>query len=154
MTSAIDVAAYILDQLKRTTTMKLQKLVYYSQVRYLLKTDAPLFYNRIEAWANGPVVPDLFRCHAGQYMIERSDLGPSDSFTKLSETERAAVIEVVDLFGSCSGEDLRRLTHEEAPWVDARAGCKPSDRCSEEITIDALRRYYASPACSNPVAKR
>ena len=49
MANAIDVAAYILEQTGSVTTMKLQKLVYYAQVRYLVMNGRSLFEDRIEA---------------------------------------------------------------------------------------------------------
>lgn len=153
MASAIDVAAYILELVGSVTTMKLQKLVYYTQARYLVMNGNPLFSNRIEAWANGPVAPDLFHAHSGKYMIGRGSLGSMGSSSALSESQRKAAEKVVELFGSYSGEQLRELTHNEAPWVDARKGYGPGDRCEVEITVDAMRSYYASPACPNPVGR-
>jgi uncharacterized phage-associated protein len=153
MASAIDVAAYILELVGSVTTMKLQKLVYYTQARYLVMNGIPLFSNRIEAWANGPVAPDLFHAHSGKYMIGRGSLGSMGSSSALSEPQRKAAEKVVELFGSYSGEQLRELTHNEAPWVDARKGYGPGDRCEVEITVDAMRSYYASPACPNPVGR-
>ena len=153
MVSAIDVAAYILERVGNVTTMKLQKLVYYSQVRYLVTSGIPLFDNRIEAWANGPVVPDLFRLHSGKYMVGPGDLGSSGSSDVLSEQQRLAAEKAVELFGSYSGERLRELTHSEAPWVDAREGYEPGERCEVEITVDAIRRYYSSSLCSNPIVQ-
>ena len=50
--------------------MKLQKLVYYCQAWSLVWDDMPLFESRIEAWANGPVVLDLYYRHRGQYWID------------------------------------------------------------------------------------
>ena len=44
-----DVAAYILSKLGYVSTMKLQKLVYYSQVCFLVRHNKPLFSNKIEA---------------------------------------------------------------------------------------------------------
>ena len=41
------------------TAMKLQKLVSYAQACSLVWDDKPLFAERIEAWANGPVAPAL-----------------------------------------------------------------------------------------------
>lgn len=152
MTSAIDVAAYILEQVGSVTTMKLQKLVYYAQARSLVMDGTPLFSNRIEAWANGPVSPDLFHVHSGKYMVGRGGLGPFGSSSALSESQRKTVDTVVELFGSYSGEQLREMTHREAPWTDARKGYKPGERCETEITVDAIRNYYSSPTCLNPIA--
>lgn len=152
MASAIDVAAYILEQVGNVTTMKLQKLVYYAQVRYLVMNGEPLFSDRIAAWANGPVSPNLFHAHSGKYMIDRGGLDSCGSSSALSLAEREAADKVVELFGTCTGEQLREMTHAEAPWADARKGYEPGERCEVEITVDAMRDYYSSPACANPVA--
>lgn len=42
------------------TTMKLEKLTYYCQAWSLAWDDVPLFDEEFEAWANGPVCPQLF----------------------------------------------------------------------------------------------
>ena len=68
--SVVDVARYILDTLGEMTTWKLQKLCYYAQAWSLVWDDSPLFEDRIEAWANGPVVPALYEQHRGQYYIQ------------------------------------------------------------------------------------
>src|SRR5436305_3443094 len=69
MTTAHDVAAYILSKTGEITAMKLQKLVYYSQAWSLVWDEEPLFDERIEAWVNGPVVPDLYRRHRGMFKV-------------------------------------------------------------------------------------
>lgn len=69
MASAHDVAAYILKRMGQMTAMKLQKLVYYSQAWSLVWDEAPLFNERIEAWANGPVVRELYEAHRGQFQV-------------------------------------------------------------------------------------
>ena len=151
MANAIDVAAYILEQTGSVTTMKLQKLVYYTQVRYLVTNGRPLFEDRIEAWANGPVSPKLYHVHSGRYMIGRGGLGLSGSSDALNYPEKAAADLVVERLGSYSGEDLRELSHGERPWQDARKGYAPGDRCNVPITVEAMRSFYCSPSCSNPV---
>lgn len=60
MPSALDVAQYILEQQGPMPAMKLHKLLYYAQAWSLVWDDEPLFPERIEAWINGPVIPDLF----------------------------------------------------------------------------------------------
>lgn len=152
MASAIDVAAYVLEQVDNVTTMKLQKLVYYSQARHLVLYGSPLFSNRIEAWANGPVSPDLFRVHSGKYMVGRGGMGTSGSSSALLGPQQEIVDRVVSLLGSYSGEQLREMTHSEDPWANARRGYAPGERCDVEISPDAMLRYYSSPACANPIA--
>ena len=70
-----DVAAYILEKMESMTTMKLQKLVYYSQAWSLVWDEKQLFEEDIEAWANGPVVRDLFDYHRGMYEISEMPIG-------------------------------------------------------------------------------
>lgn len=151
MANAIDVAAYILEQIGSVTTMKLQKLVYYAQVRYLVMNGHPLFRDEIQAWANGPVLPNLYRVHSGMYMIGKGGLGPYGSPDALSHSEKAAAKYVVDKLGAYSGERLRELSHSERPWQDARIGYAPGERCNVPITVQSMMNFYSSPRCSNPV---
>lgn len=65
MVSAHDVAAYMLRKHGPMSAMKLQKLVYYAQAWSLVWEDRPLFPERIEAWANGPVIPELYQAQTG-----------------------------------------------------------------------------------------
>ena len=78
MATVFDVAKYVLKQLGSITTMKLQKLVYYCQAWSLGWDGKPLFGENFEAWANGPVCPELFHKHQEQSLIllllERSKL--------------------------------------------------------------------------------
>ena len=69
MASVYDVAAYILEKQGAMTTWKLQKLVYYSQAWSLVWDDDVLFPEEIEAWANGPVVRELYHAHRGKYRV-------------------------------------------------------------------------------------
>lgn len=153
MANAIDVAAYILEQIGSVTTMKLQKLVYYTQVRYLVMNGRPLFSDEIQAWANGPVAPNLYRIHSGRYMIGRGGLGQYGSVDALSFAEKAAASYVVSKLGALSGEQLRSLSHSERPWQDARKGYAPGARCSVPISIESMKSFYSSPECSNPVVR-
>ena len=76
MAHVVDVAAYILECLGSVSTMKLQKLTFYSQAYYLVEHGTPLFPEEFEAWANGPVAPDLFKRHKGEFVVSRGFFGP------------------------------------------------------------------------------
>ena len=68
MATVHDVAAYILEHHGPMTAMKLQKLVFtYSQAWSLVWDEQALFPERIEAWANGPVVPALYDQHRRRF---------------------------------------------------------------------------------------
>ncbi len=74
MISVFDVAAFILSKLGPIPVMKLHKLVYYCQAWSLVWDEEPLFKERIEAWANGPVVKELYEIHKGQFKLALADM--------------------------------------------------------------------------------
>jgi uncharacterized phage-associated protein len=142
MADVHDVAAYILQkQPGGMTTWKLQKLVYYSQAWNTVWTGEPLFADRIEAWANGPVVTRLYREHRGEYSLAKWSGGDP---SRLSERDRRVIDAVLEFYGDKSGQWLSELTHAEKPWLDARAGLSPSERGNKVITPEALAAYYGS----------
>lgn len=141
MASAHDVAAYIAEKRGEMSAMKLQKLVYYSQAWHLVWEEKRLFPDRIEAWANGPVVPSLYREHRGEFKVKEWPLGDS---SKLSEEQAESVDAVLEFYGPETAHFLSELTHSEAPWREAREGLAPSARSSREITPAAMAEFYAS----------
>jgi uncharacterized phage-associated protein len=138
--SVHDVAAFILQQRGEMTAMKLQKLVYYSQAWSLVWDESPLFDEPIEAWANGPVVRALYRRHQGDFMIQRW-VGDPDNLT---DNQRDTIEKVLEFYGEMSSQALSDLTHQEAPWAEARMGLSPTDRSSRTITHAAMFEYYSS----------
>ena len=65
----IDVATYILERTDTVTTMKLQKLAFYSQAQHLAQYGSPLFPEAFQAWRGGPVAPELYALHRGKFLI-------------------------------------------------------------------------------------
>lgn len=138
-----DAAAYILERGGEMTAMKLQKLVYYTQCWSLVWDEAPLFEEVIEAWANGPVSPDLYAAHKGKFKV-----GPGaiqGDAAKLSESQKATIDEVMRFYGSKSAQWLSDLTHLETPWQLARerAGAAAGQNCQEQITLSDMHEYYS-----------
>lgn len=141
MANAHDVAAYILRERGPMDTWKLQKLAYYSQAWHLTWEGEPLFADRIEAWANGPVVPTLYQGHRGEYKVER---WPRGRISNLTKAERESIDAVLRHYGRMTGYALREQSHQEPPWRDARAGLLPGERGNSVITLDSLVDYYGS----------
>lgn len=141
MADVFDVAQYILSECGPMTTWKLQKLVYYSQAWGLVWDDESLFEETIEAWANGPVVPDLYECHKGQFVVSNIENGDPDL---LEDYQRETINAVIASYNDKSANWLSELTHGEAPWLNARerAGLAPGERGDSEITLDDLAEYY------------
>jgi uncharacterized phage-associated protein len=141
MASVFDVASYILSRQGPMTTWKLQKLVYYSQAWSLVWDERPLFPERIEAWANGPVCPDLYSLHRGQFRVATINAGDASN---LSVDELDTIEAVLSYYGDKSAQWLSDLTHAEAPWRKARGNLPQGTTCCAEITHDEMAAYYES----------
>ncbi len=141
MADVHDVAAYILSQQGPMSTMKLQKLVYYSQAWHLVWAEEPLFDARIEAWANGPVVNQLYNFHRGRFNVVTWPVGDAGN---LSKAETGTIDAVLATYGPLDGRKLSYLTHAERPWRQARQGLGSTDLSDAEITPEAMRDYYVA----------
>jgi uncharacterized phage-associated protein len=141
MAKVHDVAAYIISRQRSLDAMKLQKLLYYSQAWSLVWDERPLFSSKIEAWANGPVVREVFKAYQGQYKVSVARYGNKDALTP---TEKKTVDAVLKFYGPRTGFFLSELTHKERPWRDARQGIAPGDPSDHEITKAAMLEYYGA----------
>ncbi len=141
MVNVLDVAAYVLKLQGGMTTWKLQKLVYYCQAWSIVWDDDQIFPEEIRAWANGPVVRELYDEHKGQFRIGTLRKGDPD---KLSALQRETVEIVVDYYGRKSGQWLSDLTHMENPWKEARRGISDQIRGDRIISKESLGEYYGS----------
>lgn len=141
MAKVFDVAKYILEKQGTMTTMKLQKLVYYCQAWAVVWDSKPIFNQKIQAWASGPVVPELYENHKGKYQIStltKGDVG------NLQPYERETIDAVLKTYGDKSAQWLSDLTHMEKPWSEARKGIPLGQNCENEITLSSLEEYYGS----------
>ena len=121
------------DECDGISNLKLQKLVYYAQGFYLAIFDTPLFEEEIEAWAHGPVVPELYH----EYKTSGKNSIDVELTVKLpfTEDEYNLIDEVYSVFGQFSAWKLRNLTHEESPWVNHEA-------MAEVIPKAELKEYF------------
>jgi uncharacterized phage-associated protein len=135
MTSAGEVAKYIIKSLP-VDNLKLQKLLYYSQAVHLVLNDKnPLFPEAIEAWDYGPVVPPVYR----EYKTYGFDtLPPADEPVDLSLNEIRAVDMTLSCFGELSGPALINQTHFEDPWKNVYRPGRPS----VVITLDSMYNFF------------
>ena len=151
MSMAIDVAKFLLelaereDEPDRLSHLRLQKLLYYTQGWSLALRDKALFRDRIEAWAHGPVVKKLYPHFAsyGNGTIPSPDFKFSDG---LDAEEKELVEAVWDAYKKFSATSLREMSHTEKPWKDTRGTLKPADKCEEEITQAAMKKFFKSLA--------
>lgn len=149
-TSAIDVAKYLVwladseDEPDRLTPMRIQKLLYYCQGWSLVRRDRPAFYERIQAWAHGPVVPEVFQ----EFKSYGRDAIPANQgdCKAVSEGDAAFVNGVWAVYKPYSAISLSQMTHDERPWKDARGNLPREASCKKEITTKALRLFFSDLA--------
>lgn len=139
--TVFDVASYVLGKLGSMSTMRLQKLVYYCQVWSLVWDEEPLFLEDIEAWANGPVIRELFNYHRGHYNISEVTIGNPDT---MSSAQKATIDAVLDFYGDKSAQWLIDLSHMEEPWKKARTEMNDLERGDRVISLESIAEYYSS----------
>lgn len=141
MTSAHDVAAYILQKKGEMTAMKLHRLVYYSQAWSLVWDEEALFNEPIHAWANGPVIPAIYKLHRGIFKVSE---WPKGDPSRLTPLQQETVDAVLKFYGHRSSQWLNDLAHRERPWREARRGILPGEPCTRILSLAALAEYYGS----------
>ncbi len=133
-----DIAEYILSKTGNITAMKLEKLVYYSQAWSLVFDDEPLFAEKIEAWANGPVVRELYKRHAGSYLV--TSVG--GNLSTLKESAKKRIDSVLKVYADKTAQWLSDLTHSERPWQSARKNIPEGENSQNEITLESMKNFY------------
>lgn len=143
MSTAFDVAKFILESLGEISAMKLQKLVYYSQAWSLVWDEEQLFDEDFEAWANGPVIRPLYLKHKGMFKVNAS-MFEQASTDALSSVQKDTINKVIEFYGDKTAQWLSNLTHKEEPWKQARGEHLPMETCSDIITKASMEEYYSA----------
>lgn len=120
--TAIDVAAYLLDELGGMSAMRLQKLVYYTQAWHLIRHEKPMFIENIEAWSYGPIVRELYEIHKRKFVIRREDIDDKGDGSRIRQDSDAenTIKYVTNVYGQKDGVELNELVHQEEAYIQAR----------------------------------
>lgn len=125
------------------TPLKLQKILYYAQGYYLAKENRPLFKEDFEAWAHGPANPDIYDKYKG-YVSGAID-APEDKDIPVFEDKLVDFLySIWNTFGIYDGKYLESLTHQETPWLEARRGYQPGEKCSVIIKKESMKKFFQS----------
>lgn len=140
---AVDVAAFILDHQGEMTAIKLQTLVYYSQAWSLVWDETPLFSERVEAWATGPIIPELYARHGHLFIVTAGYIAANPS--ALQDEQIETVEAVLRHYGGRHTQWLSKLTRAETPWKDARRAILHAPAYYRgQILLPAMAEYYGS----------
>lgn len=128
---------------KRINHKKLQKLTYYTQAWNLAINNNKIFDNKIEAWVNWPVVPELYRKYRSYWYM---DISTDEKFDKslFKEEELKILEEVYKIYGSYESDYLVWLTHTETPWLEARWELEESETSNIIIKDKTMKIFYKS----------
>lgn len=149
MATAVDVARYFLGKVDRDagdapTHLWVQKMVYYAQAWSLVFLGVSMFPDEIQAWKHGPVVTTLWSrlsVFGNSCIPEEFDF--EDQAGEVSLDEERVLRMVWDVYGELSALKLRKLTHQEMPWLKARRGLPEDARSQTPIELEDMKDYYA-----------
>lgn len=142
------------------TPLHLQKLLYYWHVESLVRNGKPLANFTFEAWDGGAVNPPLYRMYRGIFSnrpvplsrykdidlrsAERSRLAhpeaPSEPLPEEGGMQKKMLKDVVEFYGSFSGETLSDFNHAEEPWKQAYAKGRNTP-ITNQVIVDYYSQY-------------
>ena len=131
------VVDYILAVSDDITPLALQKILYYLQAFFKVFYGYHLFENDCEAWAQGPVYPEIYsKFKDYKYIVSNTD-GCS-----LDEEEQFFIDLIMRYLGCYSGKALERMTHCEKPWRETRKGLSPNQKDGNIIEKALIESYF------------
>lgn len=141
--NVLDVSQYVIkysnEQDYGISNLKLQKILYFIQVYFLLEKDEPCFDDKIEAWDIGPMISAVY----AKYRRYANNNIPAENSKRvkyqaiITDADKQLINKVVDKFADRSVLGLTVLTQKQSPWINAY-----NQKHGNEITIHALRLYF------------
>ncbi len=120
MYDAIDVARYVINYCNEKgypiSNLRLQKVLYFIQANFIMKTGRICFVDDMECWRYGPVVPAIYR--AFRKFCSDSISLPSFKKTNINETDQDLINEVIESTSKKTPNQLVGITHMQSPWKD------------------------------------
>ncbi len=141
-------ADYILQMYGPMSHLKLQKLLYYCEGYHLGYFNSSLIKEEFEAWVHGPVCRSVYNNLKGESVIY-ADLGfngtndpQSEVINKLSTDQFQLIKDILEELSTWTGLELENATHNEKPWIEARSGYGPADKCENIISKITMQVYF------------
>ncbi|EHW9790786.1 SocA family protein [Listeria innocua] len=132
---ADSVAGYIIDYCREKeyelNNLKLQKLLYYAQAKFLVSKSRPLFEEAIEKWKLGPVVPEvyhIYKSYGAKNIIspekrieiifnKKGELKFENIILEEISTEDKQILNmVIDKYATFNPFELVNMTHRHEIW--------------------------------------
>lgn len=130
--NCIEIAHIIYHELKKQnkeSPLRVQKILWYVQIRYFVEHSKLLFDDEFEAWNYGPVLKKVW---ANCPYMEKMDLNNVDENT---ETNIKSIIKtVIEKKANLFFFTLVEETHEQTPYTDALKNDKNNIITNESLT--------------------
>lgn len=123
------------------THLKVQKLLYYSEAWTQVLADKELFEEQMQAWAHGPVVPEVFQ-EFKQYGWNPLPVPDEQKIPKISDEASEVLIQVFETYGNLPARTLEEMSHLDAPWINARGTLSPEERCETVMPKFEIRNFF------------
>lgn len=142
MNDAISVAEFIAMYSNRKgyqmNNLKLQKVLYFVQAEFLVRTNGmkPCFKDKIEAWDFGPVVPVVYHLYSFWGNMQIPYFG-YEGVDDIPMEEKKVIRDVVDFCDKYSGTELLKIVQNQSPWKCAYGRGKHT-----EVTNDSIYEYF------------
>ena len=150
MVDSTILSEYILERGGTMSHLKLQKVLFYVQAFHLAYFNQEIIADDFEAWVHGPVSRKIFYELRDKSLIyadlsfSKSDgLSPSVFISQLLTQDQLELVnDVIDEYKIMSGGNLETITHTEQPWISARKGFAPCDKCNVVIPKTEIQSFY------------
>lgn len=133
-------AKYLVEEFGEISTMKLQKLCYFTQGWYWAVNDAPLFNASFQAWKYGPVNRELYELHAGR-RVATSDLFEAATID-LDAYQQNFAGSIYLKYREFSGFQLGDISHRHRAWLEARDGLNPALPANAVMDDDVIVEHF------------
>ena len=136
--NVLDICYYIIEYSYEKedciNNLKLQKLLYFVQAWFLINTNEPCFFQDIEAWDFGAVVPEIYskfsKFGCGTLPFYKCSI-------EIFEDDKFLINSVISKFLNWTSTDMLKLIHHQKPWIDAYY-----NEASNIITNESLLDYF------------
>lgn len=141
--SKIDIVIdYLLCKCEDITPLALQKALYYIQGFCKAFMDMFIFEDDCEAWAHGPVYPEVYQKYSS-YRFDPIDGAETCDDSALAIYEKAVIDSVIKNLCCYSGKILEGFTHAEEPWLKTRGDLPVTASSNRIITKNLIDEYFS-----------
>ena len=123
------------------THLKVQKLLYYAEAWSQVLHNRELIDGEFQAWAHGPVIPEVFH-EFKQYGWNPLPVPTQSELPDFPSDVQDVLSQVLDSYGELPAKTLENMTHNDAPWINAREGLDPEERCEKVMSKQEIKEFF------------